>query len=177
MQIQCPSCSRVLDFPDDRAGQVVTCPGCGGQMQLPAEITVEPAAPRADPGPASPGGPTRDCPYCGEQILAIAQKCRHCLTMLSGPQAGQPGGTGAAEAVASGEGKKALVLGIIGVVIFCLPVVPIVLGALAIKYGKSVKDHPAEAGAGQAAVILGYIAVVLGSLVILGHLAKLAGPF
>jgi len=176
MQVQCPSCLKVLAAPDERASQVIACPSCGGQMQLPPLQVA--AASELAPGDVAPAGAgTKNCPYCGEQILAIAQKCRHCLTMLSGPQAGQPGGTGAAEAVASGEGKKALVLGIIGVVIFCLPVVPIVLGALAIKYGKSVKDHPAEAGAGQAAVILGYIAVVLGSLVILGHLAKLAGPF
>ena len=37
---------------------------------------------------------TKPCPYCGEQILAVAVKCKHCGTMLDD----NPGG-GAAAAV------------------------------------------------------------------------------
>jgi hypothetical protein len=29
---------------------------------------------------------TKACPYCGEQILAVAVKCKHCGSMLSGQQ-------------------------------------------------------------------------------------------
>jgi hypothetical protein len=28
---------------------------------------------------------TKACPYCGEQILAVAVKCKHCGSMLGGP--------------------------------------------------------------------------------------------
>ena len=27
---------------------------------------------------------TKNCPFCGEQILAIAVKCKHCQSMLDG---------------------------------------------------------------------------------------------
>jgi TM2 domain-containing membrane protein YozV len=34
-------------------------------------------------GPSHPGEPdTKDCPYCGEQILAVARKCKHCSEFL-----------------------------------------------------------------------------------------------
>lgn len=29
--------------------------------------------------------PTKPCPYCGEEILAVAVKCKHCGSTLNGP--------------------------------------------------------------------------------------------
>jgi predicted RNA-binding Zn-ribbon protein involved in translation (DUF1610 family) len=91
MQVQCPSCNTVVTHPDSRAGQVVNCPKCGAQMQLPA--AAGPAAPAA----AAPGGQTKRCPYCGESILADAQKCRHCGEYLD-----------ASRRQVSAEGNRAL---------------------------------------------------------------------
>ncbi len=36
----------------------------------------------ADDAPSSPSPSTKVCPYCGEQILAVALKCEHCGTYL-----------------------------------------------------------------------------------------------
>jgi predicted RNA-binding Zn-ribbon protein involved in translation (DUF1610 family) len=178
MQVQCPSCSVVVSLPDDRAGQVVPCPQCGGQMRLPA---AGPVAPVPSVPAAGGGGDAAEsrkaCPYCGEMILAAAQKCRHCHTMLTGPNAGKTSITGQVAPVASGDGKKALILGIIGLVLCCLPIVGIILGALAIKYGNKAKENPAEAGIGQTAVVLGYIAVGLGILMILFNLIGMGSHF
>ncbi len=32
---------------------------------------------------------TKKCPFCGEEVLAIAIKCKHCQSMLNGSEAGQ----------------------------------------------------------------------------------------
>ena len=33
---------------------------------------------------------TKRCPYCGEEILSVAVKCKHCGSMLASPPAGTP---------------------------------------------------------------------------------------
>jgi uncharacterized membrane protein (DUF2068 family) len=83
MQVQCPSCQKALNAPDSMAGRVVKCPGCGGQMQLPAGPAT--AGPAGQPPPAADRevpGPTKPCPFCREPIQAAAVKCRHCGEMI-----------------------------------------------------------------------------------------------
>ncbi len=51
MNIQCPSCQRLLQVPDQAAGQLMKCPLCNGTFTLPG-LPPEPAAaapPAADP--------------------------------------------------------------------------------------------------------------------------------
>lgn len=80
MQIQCPGCSKVVDVPDGSAGQVVACPECGGQMQVPA---AEPAADASLSVAEGSAEPTKQCPYCGETVLAVARRCKHCKEEIS----------------------------------------------------------------------------------------------
>ena len=63
---------------------------------------------------------TRPCPFCGEQILAVAFKCKHCQTMLDGSTpfpSGTPAPTGvpgsAGFAPASGPPSAPLAAGVV----------------------------------------------------------------
>lgn len=79
MVIECPNCKFSGNAPDDKVpttGINVTCPKCKSQFTAKKEsssdfdITPNPTA--AIPKTTMP------CPLCGEEILAIAKKCKHC---------------------------------------------------------------------------------------------------
>ncbi len=165
MQVECPGCNRRSDFPDDASGQVVTCPGCGGQMQLPAMTGGPVPAAGAGAGAGSAGGgagsgaaATKTCRYCGEQILAVAQKCKHCGSFLTGPRAGRAGSAPASD----GNAVASMVLGIVGLVLFCVPALPLVCGGIALRLsGKALESNPGN-GVATAGKVLGIISLIVG---------------
>ncbi len=91
-----------------------TCPGCSQPIEAGADVHVCSACQRGyhrdcyfDGGgcvvPGCSGGSTearatKDCPYCGEEILLKAVRCRHCQSdlspMPSASPAAAPGGSG-----------------------------------------------------------------------------------
>jgi len=155
MQVQCPRCNKLLDASDQMAGQVVSCPSCGGQMQLPAAAGPAPAAPLPGAGPAGPGEPTKSCPYCGEQILAAAQKCRHCGSMLYGPGAGRSAAAPAPAAQGLNDGIKSIIFGGVGFVVCGLA------GPVAIYYALRARQVESERTLGNIGLALGIIGLVI----------------
>ncbi len=84
MKIQCPSCAWSTDVPDEKIpaeGAKGTCPKC----QTKFEVKKEPLPnPDTLSTPQNSQQDTKPCPLCGEEILSIARKCKHCNSMLDG---------------------------------------------------------------------------------------------
>jgi len=86
MEFKCPHCNRKLRTRDEMLGRRVRCPACAN------EFTISPGQPatsdvaQTPPTVRSPAaeGARRPCPYCGEQILSAAKKCKHCGEWLQG---------------------------------------------------------------------------------------------
>ncbi|MCX6996144.1 MAG: zinc ribbon domain-containing protein [Kiritimatiellaeota bacterium] len=81
IKFTCPHCNQNLKVNDFSVGMKIHCPSCSKQIEIP-----RPIPPSVEPPNAPPleNKQHRDCPYCREQILVTAIKCKHCGEFLDG---------------------------------------------------------------------------------------------
>lgn len=88
IKFDCPHCKQHIEAPEEILGVTVNCPTCQGAITVSASKPVQSSAPiPAQTKPLisvpPPEKQTKTCSYCGEEILASAQKCKHCGEYLT----------------------------------------------------------------------------------------------
>lgn len=102
---RCPSCDKTFSWGVDSEAPK-TCPHCGAlpprrKSEAPTETSADPVASPKEGGPRKASmsfratddeARTKRCPYCAEEILEDAVKCKHCGEFLD-DSPGSRGGT------------------------------------------------------------------------------------
>lgn len=105
----CPKCNNALVVDESGSGRLVNCPHCKNQIKIPTLADAMDIPSAVPPLPiSSASSQEKACPFCGENILLVATKCKHCGSMLTSSQSEQKAPTkpaGFVDAVKQ-DGKK-----------------------------------------------------------------------
>ena len=81
IRFNCPECDNSLSVDEAGAGLVVPCPQCSKQIQIPfPQLDTSLILEKRTIGTTESS--TKACNFCGETILVVAKKCKHCGEML-----------------------------------------------------------------------------------------------
>jgi len=165
--VDCPSCNRKLRIPDELLGRKVKCPTCSttfdavaspaaGAPPVPSTPSAPPASfapappPIAKPqaAPMAPAPPPQDapplahkrCPYCGQNVVADAERCQHCGEALAGEdRPWEQHGAGVRRDCEPHRGPLILTLGIVSICItppgFCCGIFGLLFSGIGLGLG------------------------------------------
>lgn len=69
-KLTCPHCNQSMDAPTGTLGDAIECPSCHG--------SIAPSSSTAAATATALQRKTKPCPFCAEEILEEAKKCKHC---------------------------------------------------------------------------------------------------
>jgi len=81
-KFNCPQCQQPLEAPEIMIGTRINCPSCQTSITVP-DSRFEISTPISQSSSASQKQ-TKACPFCSEEILLSAIKCKHCGEFLDG---------------------------------------------------------------------------------------------
>ena len=93
IEFQCPNCSKRLKAPIRKSGLSLPCPACKTTITIPKKKESDDFNNSVDFATETAEKPTfpiagvrklRPCPYCAEDILVAAKKCRYCGEFVDG---------------------------------------------------------------------------------------------
>jgi hypothetical protein len=141
------ACGKQVEEQADRAGQWITCPGCGGALYSPFPGD-KPSVPTA--------APTRLCAVCAETIAVADPTCRYCG---GNPDGVAPVRPAAPPPPSSDGGLPSLVVALVGY-FFCGLLCP-VAWAMAANHEKACRAKGLEiSSTTKAGKIIGIIGTI-----------------
>lgn len=76
INFKCPSCGNPMEAPESLRDKTILCQVCGVEVAVSEKNSS--VSKEETVSPIKLQKRTKDCPYCGEEILAVAKKCKHC---------------------------------------------------------------------------------------------------
>lgn len=70
INFKCLTCDETLEAPEQLRGQIIECPKCKRQVRVNEQKSISDQYQVMED--------TKICSFCGEKILAVAKKCKHC---------------------------------------------------------------------------------------------------
>lgn len=83
LSIECGKCGESISIPEALLGKPMACPKCGNSIITPSMIIAQTEATQEPQEESPKPNATRPCPFCGDEILLSASKCKHCGKFFS----------------------------------------------------------------------------------------------